>query len=137
MDKRVEVHGTSRADMNGKCGVVTDFYPTGEREDSTTWRYTVQLDGGGESFKLKRANVRAENTLCGAEKSPEKLYELALNVRSKISWAVDPSETHSWPPLSPSQQEEMDGAIVMFQKAMDQVGERARARFDGAMRSSR
>ena len=62
MDKRVEVHGTSRADMNGKCGVATDFHPMGELEDRTKDRYTVQLDGGGESFKLKPANVRAEST---------------------------------------------------------------------------
>ena len=27
MDKRVELHGTSRADMNGKRGVATDFNP--------------------------------------------------------------------------------------------------------------
>ena len=60
MDKRVEIHGTSRADMNGKRGVATDFHtmggPTGDR---TTWRYTVKLDGG-EAFKVKRDSVRAE-----------------------------------------------------------------------------
>jgi len=60
MDKRVEVHGTSRADMNGKRGVATDFHPMGGPDgDRTTWRYTVKLDGG-EAFKLKLANVRAE-----------------------------------------------------------------------------
>ena len=59
MDKRVEIHGTSRADINGKCGVATDFPPMGGPDDPTTWRYTVQLDSG-EAFKLKRANVRAE-----------------------------------------------------------------------------
>ena len=60
MDKRVEIHGTSRADMNGKRGVATDFHPMGgSGGDRTTWRYTVKLDGG-EAFKLKRANVRAE-----------------------------------------------------------------------------
>ena len=58
MDKRVEIHGTSRADMNGKRGVATDFHPM-DSKDPTTWRYTVKLDGG-EAFKLKRANVRAE-----------------------------------------------------------------------------
>ena len=58
MDKRVEIHGTSRADMNGKRGVATDFHPVGG-PDRTTWRYTVKLDGG-EAFKLKPANVRAE-----------------------------------------------------------------------------
>ena len=59
MDKRVEIHGTSRADMNGKRGVATDFHPM-DREDRATWRYTVQLDSGGGAFKLKRENVRAE-----------------------------------------------------------------------------
>ena len=58
MDKRVEVHGTSRADINGKRGVATDFH---WYEDESKWRYTVQLDSG-EAFKLKRANVRAEGT---------------------------------------------------------------------------
>ena len=58
MDKRVEIHGTSRADMNGKRGVATDFHPI-DTGDPTTWRYTVKLDGG-EAFKLKPVNVRAE-----------------------------------------------------------------------------
>ena len=61
MDKRVEIHGTSRTDMNGKRGVAIDFHPMGGPDDPTTWRYTVQLDSG-EAFKLKRANVRAEGT---------------------------------------------------------------------------
>ena len=59
MDKRVEIHGTSRVDMNGKRGVATDFHPIGGPHEPATWRYTVKLDGG-EAFKLKRANVRAE-----------------------------------------------------------------------------
>ena len=58
MDKRVEIHGTSRADMNGKRGVATDFH---WYEDESKWRYTVQLDSG-EAFKLKPANARAEGT---------------------------------------------------------------------------
>ena len=58
MDKRVVIHGTSRADMNGKCGVATDFHPM-DSEDSTTWRYTVKLDGG-EEYKLRPVNLRAE-----------------------------------------------------------------------------
>ena len=56
MDKRVEIHGTSRADMNGKRGVATDFHFDPDESKS---RYTVQLDSG-EAFKLKPANVRAE-----------------------------------------------------------------------------
>ena len=63
MDKRVEIHGTSRADMNGQRGVATDFHFY--REDQSKWRYTVQLDSG-EAFKLKPANVRAEGTGGGA-----------------------------------------------------------------------
>ena len=59
MDKRVEIHGTSRADMNGKRGVAIDFHYN--REDESKWRYTVQLDSG-EAFKVKPANVRAEGT---------------------------------------------------------------------------
>ena len=56
MDKRVVIHGTSRVDMNGKCGVATDFHFD---PDASKDRYTVQLDSG-EAFKLKPANVRAE-----------------------------------------------------------------------------
>ena len=59
MDKRVELHDTSRADMNGKRGVATDFHPIGGLSDRTKDRYTVKLDGG-EAFKVKPANVRAE-----------------------------------------------------------------------------
>ena len=59
MDKRVEIPGTSRTDVNGKHGVAIDFNPMGGPDDPTTWRYTVQLDSG-EAFKLKPANVRAE-----------------------------------------------------------------------------
>ena len=61
MEKRVEIHGTSRADVNGKRGVATDFHPMGGIHSPLTWRYTVQLDSG-EGFKLKLANVRAEGT---------------------------------------------------------------------------
>ena len=61
MDKRVEIHGTSRADMNGKRGVATDFHFD---PDESKWRYTVQLDSG-EAFKVKPANLRAEGTGSG------------------------------------------------------------------------
>ena len=62
MDKRVEIHGTGRADINGKRGVATDFHPMdGPEGDRTKDRYTVQLDSG-EEFKFKPANVRAEGT---------------------------------------------------------------------------
>ena len=64
MDKRVEIHGTSRADMNGKRGVATDFHAM-DFDDTSKDRYTVQLDSG-EAFKLKPANVRAEGTGGGA-----------------------------------------------------------------------
>ena len=59
MDKRVEIHGTSRADMNGKRGVAVDFQFY--EDDESKCRYTVQLDSG-EVLKLKPANVRVEGT---------------------------------------------------------------------------
>ena len=59
MDKRVEIHGTTRADLNGKRGVAIDFHFY--REDESKDRYPVQLDSG-EAFKRKPANVRAEGT---------------------------------------------------------------------------
>ena len=62
MDKRVEIHGTSRADMNRKRGVATDFH---YYEDEGKWRYTVKLDGG-EVFKVKPASVRTEGAGGGA-----------------------------------------------------------------------
>ena len=64
MDKRVEIHGTTRADINGKRGVAIDFHFY--REDESKDRYTVQLDGG-EAFKIKPANVRADGTGGGAD----------------------------------------------------------------------
>ena len=86
MDKRVEIYGTSRADINGQRGVATDFHPMGGHDDRTKDRYTVQLDSG-EAFKIKPANVRAEHT--SAELPPEKLYELA-NVRAEAVATVAP-----------------------------------------------
>ena len=58
MDKRVEIHGTSRADINGQRGIATDFH---YYEYKSKARYTVQLDGG-EAFRLKPANVRVKRT---------------------------------------------------------------------------
>ena len=59
MDKGVEIHGTSRADINGKRGVATDFHYY--EEGGNTGRYTVPLDSGG-ACKGRRAAVRAEGT---------------------------------------------------------------------------
>ena len=50
---------------------------------------------------------------------PEKLWELGYRVWAKTACAVD--SRGAWPPLSASQQREMDGAIVMLQEALDQV----------------
>ena len=125
MDKRVEIHGTTSADMNGKRGVATDYHF--DREGPSKSRYTVQLDAG-EAVKVKPANVRAEHT--SAELPPEKLYELAIRVFKKTQTAVDPSadsgDPKGWSPLSALQQDEMDGAIVMMQEAMDEVSGRVR-----------
>ena len=56
MDKRVEIHGTTRQDMNGKRGLATDFHFY--QDDQTKWRYTVTLDSG-EVVKVTPAHVRA------------------------------------------------------------------------------
>ena len=59
MDKRVELYGLTRQDMNGKRGLATDFhFCVDDVNDQTKWRYTVKLDSG-ESVKVKPANVRA------------------------------------------------------------------------------
>ena len=49
---------------------------------------------------------------------PEKLFDLAERVWVKIARVHGGA---AWPPLSASQQKEMNGAIVMVQEAMDQV----------------
>ena len=59
MDKRVEIHGTGRADLNGQRGAATDFHLHMQDKTMTNWRYTVKLDSG-EAFKFKVANVRVE-----------------------------------------------------------------------------
>ena len=73
--------------------------------------------------ELRAKGVSQACPLCRAPlpPGPEKLYELAHRVQVKLTHAVDPNLTHTWPPLSASQQKEMDGAIVMLQEAMDQV----------------
>ena len=86
MDKRVEIHGTSRADINGQRGVATDFHYY--REDQSKWRYTVQLDSG-EAFKLKPTNVRAEGSVRNS-------------AQRKIAYSRDQSfRPPKWPPLVP------------------------------------
>ena len=67
MDERVVIHGTSRADMNGKRGVATDFHDM-DPEDPATWRYTVKLDSG-EEYKLRPEKLRAEGAGRGAARS--------------------------------------------------------------------
>ena len=57
MDKRVEIRGTTRQDMNGKRGLVTDFHFYEDDPHNNKDRYTVKLDGG--LVKVKPANLRA------------------------------------------------------------------------------
>ena len=74
---------------------------------------------------LRGKGVSQACPLCRAPlpPGPEKLYELAERVRAKLDVRVVRPD-HSWAPLPASQQEEMDGAIVMLQEAMDQVSRR-------------
>ena len=71
--------------------------------------------------ELRSKGVSETCPLCRAPlpPGPEKLYELAERVWLRFERAY--GFATAWPPLSASQQEEMDGAIVMFQEAMDQV----------------
>ena len=74
--------------------------------------------------ELRAKGVSETCPLCRAPlpPGPEKLFELGNRVWTKLTRAV--GTNMAWPPLSASQQEEMDGAIVMFQEAMDQVSGR-------------
>ena len=76
--------------------------------------------------ELRSKGVSETCPLCRAPlpPGPEKLFELAVQVWARTVRAV--GSNGAWPPLSASQQEEMDGAIVMFQEAMDQVSGRGR-----------
>ena len=73
--------------------------------------------------ELRSKGVSETCPLCRAPlpPGPEKLYELGERVMLKMMRALGPPP---WPPLSASQQKEMDGAIVMLQEAMDQVSGR-------------
>ena len=73
--------------------------------------------------ELRKKGVSDVCPLCRAPLPPgrEKLWELAFRVWKKLDRAVDPQNRGPWSPLSPSQQKEMNGAIVMMQEAMDQV----------------
>ena len=77
--------------------------------------------------ELREKGVSETCPLCRAPlpPGPKKLYELAARRRVKIRWAV--GTAGPWPPLSASQQEEMDGAIVMLHEATDQGRPVARA----------
>ena len=49
--KRVVITGTSREDLNGRIGVARSF-------DEAKGRYVVELEGGGQTLKLKPGNVK-------------------------------------------------------------------------------
>ena len=70
--------------------------------------------------ELRKKGVADVCPLCRKPLPPgaEKLYELAGRVWAKIIRAV--GSNTEWPPLTSSQQKDMDGAIVMLQEAMDQ-----------------
>ena len=68
MDKRVEVHGSSRAELNGKCGVATDFHLV-DVNVRGSWRYTVEFDDG-ETAGAAEAKVHPANLRAAAEPEP-------------------------------------------------------------------
>ena len=78
--------------------------------------------------ELRAKGVSDSCPACRAPLPPgaEKLWDLAFRVWAKINRALSSGSANdgTWAPLSASQQAEMDGAIVMFQEAMDQVSGR-------------
>ena len=74
--------------------------------------------------ELREKGVSDTCPLCRAPlpPGPEKLFELAERVLMRFARVYGQG---AWPPLSASQQEEMDGAVVMYQEAMDQVSGRS------------
>jgi len=81
--KRVELHGTSRADMNGKRGVATGLRLMGGRQDPTTWRYTVELDGGRRSVRAQAEGRAARVAAAGRGRTRQSFmrdYEYLLVV---------------------------------------------------------
>ena len=75
--------------------------------------------------ELREKGVSDTCPLCRAPlpPGPEKLFDLAERVWMKLRAFARAAAGSAkvWPPLSASQQEEMEGAIVMLQEAMDQV----------------
>ena len=61
MDRRVEIFGASRQDLNGKRGVAIDYHAIGfVMEQSRSYdKYTVRLDNG-EEVMLRPREVRVE-----------------------------------------------------------------------------
>ena len=76
-------------------------------------------------MELRAKGVSDTCPLCRAPlpPGPEKLFDLAERVWQRLNRALADS-TGDWRPLTVSQQEEMVGAIVMYQEAMDQVSGR-------------
>ena len=74
--------------------------------------------------ELRSKGVSDACPLCRAPlpPGPEKLFELGYRVWKKLDRDANPDQQDgTWAPLSASQQKEMDGAIVMYQEATDQV----------------
>ena len=73
--------------------------------------------------QLREKGVSQACPLCREPLPPgaELLYDMGYRVWCKIARAV--GSTGEWPVLSSEQQGEMDGAIVLFEEAMAQVGD--------------
>ena len=78
MEQRVEVHGTSRHDLNGKHGVATDFHCYEDDHDGSRDRYSVLLDSG-ETYKFRPTAVRAEGLAAIAPLLDQRVVELIDN----------------------------------------------------------
>ena len=72
--------------------------------------------------QLREKRVKASCPLCRTPLPPggELLFDMAYRVWAKIMRAV--GSNGEWPALTSEQQGEMDGAVVLFEEAMAQVG---------------
>ena len=61
------IYGTSRKDLNGKCGVAVDFHLPDGRNAPESWRYTIRL-ATGDLLKIK-------TNMCRSPSSPEAVRE--------------------------------------------------------------
>jgi len=73
LGKRVEVHGTSQPEYNGKVGVASSW-------DADKERYVVDLDNTKSAFRFKPTNLKPEDPNAKAQNEAAKIPDLEKKV---------------------------------------------------------